>query len=237
MFAKLITTLRRPSLAAPGATPTARSTARAATVTMTAALVGAGAVGVLASPAAADTRTSPPSSLAAATVPAPTPVPGGSIAAVKVFSATDAWAVGEVLPTTGVTTRTLIQRWNGRTWRVVPSPSPDPSFNALRAIDGAAPNDVWAIGNIGDDGYGGNSAGLVLRWNGSAWSQVDVPGARGVNGDLVLPTLTGVVARATNDVRIVGQAFHRGLFRVVPIFLQWDGQRWHDGFIADGSTP
>ncbi|TYB52794.1 hypothetical protein FXF51_50980 [Nonomuraea sp. PA05] len=161
-------------------------------------------------------------------VPTPTP-PGAlraSLSGVKTFSGSDAWAVGSYTASSAPGTRTLIQRWNGTSWSTVPSPSPDPIRNLLTDVDGASAGDVWAIGNYGDDGYGGGTvAGLVLHWNGSAWSQVNVPGAVS-DSAFSLPVLQDVFARSASDVWIVGRAFSRTDLRFVPIALHWNGQTW-----------
>jgi hypothetical protein len=155
-------------------------------------------------------------------VPSPTPpgALGASLSGVKTFSTTNAWAVGEY---TTPNSRTLIQRWNGTSWSVVPSPSPDPNRNLLSDVDGASADDVWAIGNVGNDGYGGTVAGLVLHWDGTAWTQVNVPGADGTINE---PTLEDVFALSANDVWIVGRAFSWPDLKVVPIALHWNGQAW-----------
>lgn len=160
-------------------------------------------------------------------VSSPTPAgsTGAALSGVKTFATTDAWAVGAYSTAAAPSTRTLIQRWNGTSWSIVPSPNPDPSRNQLSDVDGAAAGDVWAIGNRGDDGYGGTVAGLVLRWNGSTWSNVDVAGAFS-DGTLSVPRFTDVVAVSGNDVWIVGTAFHLGLFAMVPFSLRWNGSTW-----------
>lgn len=159
-------------------------------------------------------------------VPSPTPpgVTGAGLSGVKTFSATDAWAVGSSF-TSIVANSTLIQRWNGTSWSAVPSPNPDPTANILSDVDGAAADDVWAVGNMGTDGYGGTVAGLVLHWDGSAWSQVSVPGTVS-DGTFNVPTLQDVYARAANDVWIVGRVFSWIDLRVVPMALHWNGQTW-----------
>ena len=162
----------------------------------------------------------------------PTGASGASLEGVKAFSATSAWAVGNAGATSAPFARTLIERWDGTRWTVVPSPNPDPNVNLLSDVDGAAPDDVWAIGNFGSDGYGGTLGGVVLRWNGSTWSQVAVPGATS-SDTLRLPVLEDVLAISRNDVWIVGRAFHFGLFRMVPIFMHWNGTGWQHGFVAN----
>jgi hypothetical protein len=93
---------------------------------------------------------------------------------------------------------------------------------------------VWAIGNQGNDGYGGTVAGVVLHWNGVAWTTVDVPGS-GSDTMFSVPNLQDVIALAPNDVWIVGAAFHRGLFRFVPYSLHWNGTTWQRAFL--GAAP
>jgi hypothetical protein len=121
--------------------------------------------------------------------------------------------------------QTLIQQWNGSSWSIVPSPSPDPFQNLLTDIDGVSANDVWAIGNLGNDGYGGTTAGLVLHWDGASWSQMNVPGTVS-DGTFNVPTLQDVIALSANDVWIGGRAFSWIDFKIVPIALHWNGQTW-----------
>jgi hypothetical protein len=154
---------------------------------------------------------------------------GASLEGVKTFSGS-AWAVGNYSASSAPHARTLIERWDGSSWTVVPSPNPDPAVNLLTDVDGAAADDVWAVGNLGSDGYGGTVAGVVLRWNGSTWSQIAVPGATS-DPTLRLPVLEDVLAISRDDVWIVGRAFHFGLFRMVPIFMHWNGTGWQHGFV------
>ena len=163
-----------------------------------------------------------------AVVPSPTPANASSttLSGVKTFSTTNAWAVGSYTTSAATTSRTLIQRWNGTGWSIVPSPNPDPAQNLLTAIDGASANDIWAVGNVGNDGYGGTTAGLVAHWDGISWSQINVPGTVS-DATFNVPTLHDVIALSANDVWIAGSAFSWAHFKIVPIALHWDGQTWH----------
>jgi hypothetical protein len=94
-----------------------------------------------------------------------------TIAAVTAISATDAWAVGEDIGTTSAPGgSTLIEQWNGSTWSIVPSPTPgaDPG---LLGVAARGASDVYAVGNNLPSINGGTVQGLILRWNGSTWSQ------------------------------------------------------------------
>src|SRR5580658_2673828 len=93
-----------------------------------------------------------------------------TIGAVTDISATDAWAVGEDIGTTSaVGGSTLIEHWNGAAWSIVPSPTPgaDPGLTGVAA---RGPNDVYAVGDNVPSINGGTVQGMILRWNGSAWS-------------------------------------------------------------------
>ena len=88
-------------------------------------------------------------------------------------AAGDGWAVGTVSDPSSLASQTLAYHWNGSTWQRVPTPDPagPAQGNELAAVAARASNDVWAAG--GDGGY--PEASLVLHWNGSTWTQVQVP--------------------------------------------------------------
>jgi hypothetical protein len=46
------------------------------------------------------------------------------------------------------TPRTLIERWNGSSWKKVASPSPSPSsaFNVLSGVTATSASNAWAVG-------------------------------------------------------------------------------------------
>jgi len=162
-----------------------------------------------------------------------TPTPAGATTArlrgVKVLATDSAWAVGQFSTSTNPTMRTLVTRWNGTAWSIVTSPNPDPTQNLLVAVDGVA-NDLWAVGNVGHDGYGGGTvAGLVLRWNGTAWTKATIPSGNG----FTITELRDVVAVASNDVWAVGTAFSWQTFSFVPYLLHWNGQSWTQSTIPN----
>jgi hypothetical protein len=163
--------------------------------------------------------------------PSPAGATGAVLRGVKSLATGDAWAVGTSTHSSGVPTRTMTQHWNGSGWTVVASPSPDGNQNLLRAVDGVAANDVWAVGGLGSDGYGGEPVGaLVLHWDGSTWSQVTI---RGSGGAFSITDLNDVVAVAANDVWAVGRAFSLQQFRTVPYLLHYDGVTWQHSTIPN----
>jgi hypothetical protein len=98
------------------------------------------------------------------------------------------WAVGQV--SSGTTTNTLIEHYNGTTWTVVPSPSPGGS-SSLSSVSASAANDVWAAGQYFN---GKLQATLTEHYDGTRWSTVPSPneGAAGnwLNAVLALSPTT-----------------------------------------------
>ena len=169
--------------------------------------------------------------------PIPAGATGATLRGVKSLAANNVWAVGEYQTTTNPGRRTFILRWNGTAWSHTPSPNPDGVQNLLVAVDGVAANDVWALGNMGHDGYGGDTvAGLMLRWNGSAWSQVALPNGSGWETGFSTRKLDDIVAVASNDVWAVGTAFSFATFSRVPYYVHWNGTTWQEGTIPGPGT-
>lgn len=122
------------------------------------------------------------------------------------------------------TLRTLIEHWDGRRWRIVPSPnvrSPGGVVNdILFSISGDRSDDVWAVGSWGSEpgGYGseGDQA-LALRWDGRRWLRTATPSSA------PRALLSGVVARG-------GRAWAVGDRGLQPdqgtLIERWDGARW-----------
>jgi hypothetical protein len=115
-----------------------------------------------------------------------------AIQAVTAISPTDAWAVGEDIgATSALGGSTLIEHWDGQKWSIVPSPTPgaDPF---LAGVAARGPDDVYAVGSNLPSINGGADEGLILRWNGSAWS---------VDADTANESLygAGTVAGAGNE--------------------------------------
>jgi hypothetical protein len=165
---------------------------------------------------------------------APAGSTGARLRGVKVLSASDAWAVGDYSMSTNPGARTFILRWNGSAWTHVASPNPDSLQNLLVAVDGLAANDLWALGNMGNDGYGGDTvAGLMLRWNGSTWTQVALPSGGGFPSGFSTRKLHDLAVVASNDVWAVGTAFSFSSFSFVPYYVHWNGQNWVEGTLPN----
>ncbi len=127
-------------------------------------------------------------------VPSPTPASGGSLYSVTVTAAHRGWAVGESGSATGTKTKTLVLRWNGTSWKQVPSPTPAGGAT-LYGVAVTSARSAWAVGWA----YRGHKT-LILRWNGTTWSRVPSPTPAG--GAI----LTGVAGTSASSAWAVGYA-------------------------------
>jgi hypothetical protein len=134
--------------------------------------------------------------------------------AVSGTAANDVWAVGVshdgLLPS-----RTLIQHWDGAEWSIVPSPSPDDQLNDLRGVAAVGPDEAWAVGYRSGTQTQEPIDTLVLRWDGTAWTQVASPNLGGGANQLF-----GVAAISANDIWAVGSAAGG------PLAMRWNGSAW-----------
>jgi hypothetical protein len=137
----------------------------------------------------------------------PSPNPAGPLAeieldAVAATSASDAWAVGAY--NTNNTDKTLIEHWDGHTWKLVPSPNPAP-HSRLVSVAATSAGNAWAVGTR----TGTIQQTLILRWNGTAWKLVPSPNPGEVNA------LGGVATTSATDVWAVGSFTTGGLTQVL----------------------
>jgi len=107
--------------------------------------------------------------------------------------------------------RPLIEHWDGRAWRIVPSP--DTGGGYLNSVSAVSTRDIWAVGNV-------RGEPLTEQWDGARWTIV--PNPRGPDRP---PTpgydsrsLWGVVAIAPRDVWAVGTV-HDG---ELPLIEHWN---------------
>ena len=115
-------------------------------------------------------------------------------------------------------TAVAIQRWDGDRWLAVAGPSPGTTLNELRAVDASEPNDVWAVGRT-SSGFGEQP--LVLHYDGTEWSDVELPSE--IDG-----VLNGVAAISPADVWAVGSVGDPAASLEQALVLHWDGTAWAD---------
>lgn len=147
------------------------------------------------------------------------PKPAGTdteFTAVKAFSASDAWAVGQTASAGSTFRKTLAMHYNGTAWAAVPTPSPGTRTNLVTAVDGVSGTDVWMAGYSLNLPYGNRiRQSLIQHWNGSAWTQVASPNS----GSTYLYDVSAVSA---TDAWAVGFASTGGAF-----VIRWNGSAWN----------
>jgi hypothetical protein len=77
-------------------------------------------------------------------------------------------AAGSRDDNSGITPATLIERWNGLRWALVPSPNPPRSLSALSGISCVSASLCMAVGD--NDNGSGQRLPLSEQWNGTAWT-------------------------------------------------------------------
>jgi hypothetical protein len=132
---------------------------------------------------------------------------------VRAFTPNDVWAVG--WQWTPIGSAPLIVRWDGRRWRV--SPTPDDEYRQLVALDGTSSSDIWAVGQSFnfEDGY----QALAMHWDGRAWAVVPTPT---LADDIYL---NDVAVVSPTDVWAVGYSLPANQ-DIQPVFLHWNGSAW-----------
>ena len=135
---------------------------------------------------------------------------------VSAASSRGVWAVGVTLPSGGPA-RTLVERWQGRAWRTVPSPDRLSGGNFLNAVVALSASDAWAVGLSRSPG--GPARTLILHWDGRRWAIAASPNA-GPGGNF----LVSVAAASGRDVWAAGYRDARGVYR--SLVEHWDGDRW-----------
>jgi hypothetical protein len=159
-------------------------------------------------------------------VPSPNWGSGGSdLVAVAAVSSRNAWAVGTSAPQAQLRAvpQTLIEHWNGRSWKVVPSPNPGASLgDGLSAVAAASSRNVWTVGWYGDV-TAGTLQTLIEHWNGHAWTQVPGPD---VGGTSVPAGFSGVAAVSSGSAWAVGSYLAAGARNPKTLIAHWDGRAW-----------
>jgi hypothetical protein len=134
----------------------------------------------------------------------PSPNPGANqrsvLNGVDGTSGSNVWAVGSYINSSAVE-QTLVLRWNGQNWGIVPSPNQGASDNSLYGVRAIAADDAWAVGNWS---YQVKTSRiprtLALHWNGIAWSVATLPALEESSNNL----LKSVDSASPSDVWAVG---------------------------------
>ncbi|HEX2293902.1 MAG TPA: hypothetical protein VHN37_01185 [Actinomycetota bacterium] len=116
--------------------------------------------------------------------------------------------------------RTMIHRFDGEAWTLVPSRIPGLFYD----VEAIADDDIWAVGT---HSVGRRSQVLVVHYDGESWTQsTSLPpmNAR-------FSVLYAVSGSGPDDVWAVGQYIAEGSTR--PLVLHYDGAEWSFGHLPD----
>ena len=126
------------------------------------------------------------------------------------FASDDIWTVGEYNNTgiDGGAFHGMTYHYDGTSWSHVPNPTESIASTHLYAVDGVAPDDVWAAGD-------GPTGPLFMHWDGSSWTIVPSPATTG--------TIQKLAAIASDDVWAVDSPWQ---VPTISKYYHWDGVSW-----------
>jgi hypothetical protein len=159
---------------------------------------------------------------------------GALFVSVSGVSGDDVWAVGSFYEKTpgriGRKLTPLVEHWNGRSWRIVPSLKPrGGEFNGVAAL---GPRDVWTVGSnwILRQGTSTEQT-LTEHWDGLRWRVVPSPNLD--DGSI----LKAVSAVSPNDVWAIGASYmgFGEISRSRALVEHWNGNSWT--LVATPATP
>jgi hypothetical protein len=143
-------------------------------------------------------------------------LPGASdLYGIAARSASDVWAVGSSSPNGFETTATLVEHWDGISWRVVPAPSPDPFLSELTHVAGGRHGALFASGHT-------STGTLLLQLVDGRWQTVATPSPAGFSSTF----LEGLAVRSARDVWLAGYGQRSSDGASRPLAAHWDGSRW-----------
>ena len=144
----------------------------------------------------------------------PVGFPGGSLLGIEEVSARNIWAVGTSFNIALGTSQTLIEHWNGKHWRIVPSPNPvGATLSGLNGVAEVSAHNIWAVGNSFSRATGIEQP-LIEHWNGKHWSIVPSP-----NTGSNTASLTGVAEVSAHNIWAVGSPSSS-------LTEHWNGSTW-----------
>jgi hypothetical protein len=126
------------------------------------------------------------------------------------------WAVGFYTTLRQGNDKALIERWDGTSWSVVPTPKTGTALSYLDGVTAIDASNAWAAGGQG----GSNSQTLIEHWDGTSWSIV--PSLNSDDND-ALTSVTRIPG--TDQIWSTGYASHRGGYDKTQT-EHWNGASW-----------
>lgn len=106
------------------------------------------------------------------------------------------WAAGYY--ENGGFTNTLIEKWDGSNWSIVPSPNAGAHNNLLYGITAPDTHNIWAVGSYSS--AGGSIQTLIEHFDGTSWGIVSSPNGGPYEDDLyAVAAYTGGTVWAVGD--------------------------------------
>jgi hypothetical protein len=142
---------------------------------------------------------------------------------VHVVGPADVWAIGETYDANRNAHFPLVQRWDGRRWKIVRAGLEGEL--SLRDIHGISAHNIRMVGSRTDTTNRAVDRAVMFRWNGSRWRPEPLPRA-----SLPASRLTSVAVVSATEAWATGgtdtpvDRGETGEFR--PYDLRWDGQLW-----------
>jgi hypothetical protein len=148
-------------------------------------------------------------------VPSPNAGAGNNLlVAVAAVSTNDVWAVGDFQTDRNVF-RTLTEHWDGKTWRIVASPSGAGVQAGLLSVAALSSTNVWAGGDSG-------AATLIEHWTGTHWTVVSSPTPSGTQFNPVF----GLAPVSASNIWAVGQTQNATSGSPATLIEHWNGTSW-----------
>lgn len=144
-------------------------------------------------------------------VHSPDPAGAGTLLGVAATSAGNAWAVSGAAGQGLGTSISVINRWNGRTWKRLASPNPVPGGAVFFGAAASSASNAWAVG--ADFVFVNGPHNVIAHWNGKTWRLVSSPILDG--------SLFGVTAISAANAWAVGSGDGGALIE------HWNGRRWN----------
>jgi len=139
---------------------------------------------------------------------------------VTAIATNDVWAVGNFTSSAaGAVQKTLTEHWDGKAWKIVPSPNTGPagSANRLEGVAAVSSSSVWACGQTLDtNGLGFTN--LIEHWDGTSWTISPVAPGNGFAG------LSAMLAFPSGSVYAAGSDLGQNSILISVIFHTTQGQ-------------
>jgi hypothetical protein len=154
---------------------------------------------------------------------------GGQLAGVSCTSTSSCAAVGQF--TSGGTTQTLAEAWNGSTWSIQATPNPSGATGSQ--LNGVSCRSASSCAAVGQFTSGGTTQTLAEAWNGSTWKIRHTPNASGADTS----QLNGVSCPAATACEAVGVSQTGSAFS--SLAEVWNGSTWKTQATPNrgGSSP